>query len=181
MGFSTTIGVIFGTVILISGLAAVSTINLLTVTAQFEAFSEEYRLNEARLREDIRIDNAEGNETLGLILLNVTNIGERGIPIRDFSYIDVIVVYKKGVVNQTEWIPYDPEGTSTSYWRVSNVFFNGGEGDLINPLKLTEPTHGIWDPEETIELEIVLSGSVQEFYYVIVATPNGDLAYGILR
>ena len=49
----------------------------------------------------------------------------------------------------------------------------------MNPLKLTNPTHGIWDPEETIELEIVLSGSVQEFYYVVIATPSGSIAYGV--
>lgn len=179
MGFSTTLAIIFGTVILISGIAAAITINLLTVTTQFEAFKEEYRLNEVRSAEDIRIDSVKGNVALGLLLLNVTNVGEQGIPIRDFPYMDVIVVYKKNGINQTTWVPYDQDGASTPYWRVSRVFFKDDEGDLINPLKLTSPTHGVWDPEETLELEIALSGSVQEFYYVILVTPNGNLAYGV--
>ncbi|MCD6503943.1 hypothetical protein J7K52_01040 [Candidatus Bathyarchaeota archaeon] len=179
MGFSTTIAIMFGTIILVSGLATIITINLLTITTQFEAFKEEYKLNEESSGEDIKIDNVEGNPTLGLLLLNVTNIGEQGIQIRDFPYIDVIIFYKKDGANQTAWIPYDPNGASTPYWRVYKVFFKGREGDLMNPLKLTNPTHGIWDPEETIELEIVLSGSVQEFYYVVIATPSGSIAYGV--
>jgi len=178
LGFSTTLAVIFGMIILFSGLATAITINFLMITTQLEAFKEEYKLNEERSGEDLRIDRVQANTTLGLLLLNVTNIGEQGIPIRDFSYIDIIVFYRSAGLNQTVWIPYDPDGISTPHWRAIRVFFKGGENDLINPLKLTTPTYGIWDPEETIELEIVLSSDVQEFYYVIIVTPHGNLVYG---
>ena len=74
----------------------------------------------------------------------------------------------------------DQGGVSTDYLCINRVFFRDSEGDLINPMRLTDPIHGGWDPLETIEIVISLVDVAPTIEYLTFITPNGVQAHSAL-
>jgi len=175
LGYSTTIGATFAAIILVTGLAimvtsSVSIMDSLTTTLTDQVSHSGERLNErCSLDEWTKID---GNT----IRLNVTNEGNSGVSVRDFPNIDVLVVCNSSQLGESLWVPYDQGGGAGSHWRVNRVFFNGDEDEVLNPMKFTSPPYGLWDPRESLEVEIHLNTTSVEFEYVIFILPNGGEA-----
>jgi len=175
MGLSTTIATVFTALILITGFS----LNLVIVVSTAEFLRASLRDGVAMDRQvfDERIDIEEVavDGSLGLIIMNVTNIGETSIMADDFRLIDLIIVYYDDSGNmKTLWVPYSQEGASAPYWKVRRVLFQGGEGDLINPISFgLSESIGAWDPHETLEIEIAVGESLSRFVYVFMYSPSG--------
>jgi len=80
----------------------------------------------------------------------------------------------------SEELTSDQNGSSTDYWLINRVFFRGSEGDLMNPMELSDPVHGGWDPLETIEVFVNLVEVDPTFKYLTFVTPNGVQAHSSL-
>ncbi len=172
MGHATTVASAFTAVMLIAGLAILITTSLSTIGVLTNAVEEQTSLSEIVLNERVSIDSWVKDDAKTL-RVNITNTGETSIGIIKFPKTDLFATYSNAGVESTTWVGYNQTGSTMTHWKVNRVFFKGAEGDLINPFKLTEPTHGVWDPDETLEFKIFIDASVQEFVYVTFTTPNG--------
>lgn len=106
----------------------------------------------------------------------MTNTGETSIRLRDFDKMDC-VTYTESRTSNSTWVPYVQTDDTGSYWKINRVFFNGQEGDEVNPMKLTAPVYGGWDPCEKIEIQIWLEDSDPSFQCVTLVTPDAVKAY----
>jgi hypothetical protein len=86
--------------------------------------------------------------------------------------MDCIVTYTVSGTRNSTWVPYVQAGDASSHWNVTRVFFNGMEGDEVNPVKLMAPVYGGWDPCETLEIQIWLENINPSFRYVTLVTPD---------
>ncbi len=101
------------------------------------------------------------------IFVSLNNKGSTKIG--DFEYMDVIVKYSdtSGTV-KTIWIPYQENaGTLENKWIVGNI-----SPDLVNP--------GIFDPDEEMELQILLEDSLENesVNWIMIVAPNGARTSG---
>jgi flagellar protein FlaF len=112
------------------------------------------------LKTRIEIADIYADETDIFVSLNNTGSTKIG----DFDYMDVIVKYSdtSGTV-KTIWIPYQENaGTLENKWIVGNI-----SPDLVNP--------GIFDPDEKMELQILLEDSLENesINWIMIVAPNG--------
>lgn len=117
---------------------------------------------------DINATDINADETH--IFVSLYNTGSTKIG--DFDYMDVIVKYSStsGTV-KTIWIPYQEDaGTSKNKWAVGDI-----SPGLVNP--------GIFDPDEEMELDILLEDSLENgsTNWIMVATPNGARTSGYFK
>ncbi|MHC1628808.1 MAG: hypothetical protein ACXQTI_08260 [Candidatus Nezhaarchaeales archaeon] len=108
-----------------------------------------------------------------LVKLNVTNIGDKGLRIKDFLKSDLIIVYHNGTVRKAVKLEYN-DSLSPNTWRIARVLIGNREGDFLNPIN-TASKSGIWDPYETLELEAWLDDVIDtgKSWGVVLALPNG--------
>lgn len=130
------------------------------------------------IKESIKItDIVIVNSTF--LYVNVTNNGKVGIIARDFSKIDVILVYIAQVNSSkvTLWLPYDASMAVANGWRVKSAYVGSTSKELINPINLPSANSGIWDPNETLQLEVWLDSNnaldTSEGVVVIIVALNG--------
>jgi flagellar protein FlaF len=87
----------------------------------------------------------------------------------DFNHMDVIVNYSNTSGNaKTIWIPYQEDaGKLENRWIMRSI-----SPDLVNP--------GIFDPDEKMELQILLEDSLENksANWIMVAAPNGAKTSG---
>ncbi len=86
-------------------------------------------------------------------LVNVTLAGQNHIRVSQIRFSDVFVAYVSDGVRRVFLVPY---GSAADSWHIQRVFVGNREGDLCNPIDVGAGT-GIWDPGETIELNITVS------------------------
>lgn len=89
----------------------------------------------------------------------VLNTGSSSIPIDEFEYIDVILIYNSSEGSKIIlWVPYNPKGAPGKdiFWRVEGVRVGGSEDEVINPIYPppnrigVPPESGMWDPGEEL-------------------------------
>ncbi len=171
MGQSTTVATAFTAIMIIAGVSILVTSTVSSFGIISRGIDSMVAQNEAVLNEDVGFTSWSlvDSQTLRL---NVTNTGETSIRLRDFNKMDCIVTYTASGTRNSTWVPYAQAGDASSHWNVTRVFFNGVEGDGVNPLKLTAPVHGSWDPHETLEIQIWLEEPNPSFIYVTLVTPD---------
>ncbi len=171
MGQSTTVATAFTAIMIIAGVSILVTSTVSSFGVISRGIDSMVSQNEAVLNEDVEFTSWRlvDSQTLRL---NVTNTGETSIRLRDFDKMDCIVSYVASGVSNSAWVPYAQAGDTGSHWNVTRVFFNSQEGDEVNPIKLTAPVYGGWDPRETLEIQIWLAESNPSFQYVTLVTPD---------
>jgi len=171
MGQSTTVATAFTAIMIIAGVSILVTSTVSSFGVISRGIDSMVSQNEAVLNEDVEFTSWRllDSQTLRA---NVTNTGETSIRLRDFDKMDCIVTYTVSGKRNSTWVPYAQAGDTGSHWNVTRVFFNGVEGDEVNPLKLTAPVYGSWDPRETLEIQIWLEESNPSFQYVTLVTPD---------
>jgi len=105
--------------------------------------------------------------------LNVSNVGETSLTLRDFDKFDCIVMYTAGGASSSEWLAFNQAATTGDYWKINRVFFNGAQGDEVNPISLSGTVSGNWDPQEVLEVQVHVDAVDPSFRYVIMSTVNG--------
>ena len=171
MGQSTTVATAFTAVMIIAGVSILVTSTVSSFGVISKGIDSMFSQKEAVLNMDMEFVSWRllDSQTLRA---NVTNIGETSIRLRDFDKMDCIVTYTESRASDSTWVPYVQAGDAGSYWKINRVFFNGQEGDEVNPMKLTAPVYGGWDPSEKIEIQIWLKDSNPSFQYVTLVTPD---------
>jgi archaellum component FlaF (FlaF/FlaG flagellin family) len=171
MGQSTTVATAFTAIMIIAGVSILVTSTVSSFGIISRGIDSMVAQNEAVLNEDMEFTSWSllDSQTLRL---NVTNTGETSIRLRDFNKMDCIVTYTASGTRNSTWVPYVQAGDASSYWNVTRVFFRGVEGDEVNPVKLTVPVYGSWDPRETLEIQIWLEDINPSFQYVTLVTPD---------
>jgi hypothetical protein len=111
--------------------------------------------------------------------INNPNTGDTILMLSEFENMGLLVSLNNGL-DTTRWVEFDQDGLSDDYWMINRVFFRDSEGDLMNPMKLTVPIHGGWDPLETIELSVNLGDAGPTFKYLTFITTNGVQAHSSL-
>ncbi len=113
---------------------------------------------------------------------NVTNLGQTSIAARDFNKVDVILVYTalSNASKVSVRLSYDSTKTSANGWRATSVYTNGRLGETISPINVPSASSGMWDPDETVKIEIWLSltNAVDntQGISIIVASPNAAVS-----
>lgn len=171
MGQSTTVATAFTAIMIIAGVSILVTSTVSSFGVISKGIDSMVSQNEAVLNEDVEFTSWRQVDSQTL-RINVTNTGETSIRLRDFDKMDCIVTYTESGTRDSTWVPYMQTGNTSSHWRVNRVFFNGQEGDQINPMKLTDPVYGGWDPWETVEIQIWLDASNPSFQYITLVTPD---------
>jgi archaellum component FlaF (FlaF/FlaG flagellin family) len=171
MGQSTTVATAFTAIMIIAGVSILVTSTVSSFGVISRGIDSMVSQSEAVLNEDMELASWSlvDSQTLKV---NVTNTGETSIRLRDFDKMDCIVTYTVSGTRNSTWIPYVQAGDTGSHWNVTRVFFNGQEGDEVNPMKLTAPVYGGWDPRETLEIQIWLEVINPSFQYVTLVTPE---------
>ena len=158
MGQSTVVATAFTAIMFVAGIS----ILIMSTTSSFgtlsQAITDKAEYNDVLLSERIEFGDWVQVDS-NTLHINVSNTGSTSIMLNDFNKIDLILAYNDGN-EKTEWITFDQSGSATNNWRVDNVYFRNQQGDLINPIGLTDDVYGGWDPEETLEIEVnMASGS----------------------
>ncbi len=171
MGQSTVIATAFTAIMFVAGIS----ILLMTSVASFDtlagAITEQSQQNDILLHERIEFGFWTDDDA-NTMRINVTNTGDTSIMLSDFNTIDLLISLNNGS-DTTRWVQFDQRGSSGDFWEINRVFFRDAEGDLVNPMKLTNPIYGAWDPLETIEISISLSEVDPTFQFLSFITPNG--------
>lgn len=101
--------------------------------------------------------------------ISVSLLNTGSTKIGDFNHMDVIVNYTNTSGNaKTIWIPYHEDaGKLENRWIVRSI-----SPDLVNP--------GIFDPDEKMELQILLEDSLgnKSVNWIMIAAPNGAKTSG---
>jgi len=172
MGQSTTVATAFTAIMMIAGVSILIT----TAVSGFDIISGAItdRVDES----DVAVN--ERMEFTGWRLvdpqtmrLNVSNAGETSLRLRDFDKFDCIVTYSDGGATVSEWLAFNQFAPSGDYWRINRVFFNGAQGDEVNPISLAGSLSGNWDPQEVLEITVHLDAAGPSFSYLMLATVNG--------
>lgn len=82
-----------------------------------------------------------------------------------------MTVYKDVGCQVTRWVAYNQDG-SGEYWMMRGVYFNGGP-EIANPVSFGSTRYGVWDPLETMEIEVHINATVTEFESIIITLPGG--------
>ena len=172
MGLSSSVSAAFITLLILTGSAYVVSINLDLMRSTTEPLAEYMESEYTRVEEDCTLDSWV-NTGSNSLKVNITNIGETGILVRDFDTIDIIIAYRTASGDKVVWLPYDQGGVASSFWNVSGVYTNGDVGDYLNPISLSGNIHGIWDSGESIEITCVYEESAIEYYYIKIVLPYG--------
>lgn len=141
-----------------------------------------HQRRELSLRSGVRINDTSiyWGTTTDLYLW-VENVGSTCVLAREFSLVDVIVVYTtEGGSERIVWLRYDP-GLAGDSWRVEDVATGSYNGEAINPLlDLPQPSSGCWDPSESVLIHALVSVEADTTKPVVVAiaTPHGSYDVG---
>jgi archaellum component FlaF (FlaF/FlaG flagellin family) len=171
MGQSTVIATAFTAIMFVAGVS----ILLMTSISSFDtlagAITDQAKQNDILLHERVEFGFWTLDDT-NTLRINITNSGDTAIMLTKFDTIDLLVSLNNGS-DITRWVGFDQDGVSGDYWKITRVFFRDSEGDLVNPMSLTSPVYGGWDPLETIEISINLAEAAPTFQYLSFVTPNG--------
>ncbi|TRO53885.1 hypothetical protein E2P71_05455 [Candidatus Bathyarchaeota archaeon] len=175
MGQSTTVATAFTAIMMIAGVTilittAVSGFSIITQAIDSRVDATQTIVHERMTFTGWKLDDAQ------TLRLNVTNAGETSMTLREFDKFDMIVTYIEAGATRSEWLALNQEASSGDYWKIVRVFFNGAEGDQVNPMVLTTPVSGNWDHGETIELLVHIDAVSPTYSYVVYSTPNGVTA-----
>ncbi|MCD6095055.1 MAG: hypothetical protein J7J99_00650 [Thermoprotei archaeon] len=181
MGYSGVLALAFMCIVVISSIAAIMVINFSIHESIGEAIGEEANIRVFTLGEELRIDDGYISQDGHEVFINITNVGEASVPIKDFKFIDVIVVYKDVNKNvKILWVPYEETPNQLSdCWFLNDVFIDNRSGDIINPIRISSTgCSGLWDPGETIEITIYLKDqiSAEGLIFILICSPRGRKA-----
>lgn len=171
MGQSTVIATAFTAILFVAGISILLMTSISTFDTLAGAINEQTEKNDILLHERIEFGFWTDDDANSM-RINVTNTGDTSIMLSDFELADLLVSLNNGA-DTTRWIGFDQDGVSGDYWKINRVFFRDSEGDLVNPMKLTTPIYGAWDPLETIELSVNLVEANPTFQFLSLITPNG--------
>jgi len=91
-----------------------------------------------------------------VFLVNVTMGGAKSIRCDSLHLSDVFIVYYSSGTKVTRKVEM---GSGNDEWSIRRVLVGNREGDLVNPLDPLSRT-GMWDPGETLELNITTSMAI---------------------
>jgi len=178
MGQSTVIASAFTAIMFVAGVSILIMSTVSSFSAVSDAISVQAQQTDVLLHERVEfgfwtLDDAN------TLRINITNTGDTVMMLNEFENVDLLVSLNNGS-ETTRWVEFDQDGSSGDYWMINRVFFRDSEGDLMNPMKLTVPIHGGWDPLETIELSVNLVEADPTFKYLTFITANGVQAHSSL-
>jgi len=152
-------------------LASIS-INSVSQIKSVKEFVINNNLEKVRVDEALRVSSNR-------ILVNLTNIGKSSIPVDDFELFDVIIVYKSNLTGDkvTKRLLFDPNRLNSSGWTIISVTSSNKE-ELLNIIDLDDFSYGLWDPGETMCLEIWVDENFSNTLpvYVLISLPRGERA-----
>jgi len=116
------------------------------------------------------VGTGEINSTY-VFLVNVTMDGGKSIRCDSLYLSDVFVVYYSSGTKLTKRVEM---GSGTDEWSIRRVLVGDREGELVNPLDAVSHT-GMWDPGETLELNITTSMpiDVNLWYFSMTVVDGG--------
>jgi len=170
LGYSTIIAAAFAAIIMLTGLATILTTGITSMDTITSSISEQVATAEEKLGEECTLGKIVGVDS-HTYRVNVTNTGDSLLSVGDLSKIDILAIYEDAFGQATRWIAYDQNG-SGEYWRVRGVYFDGG-AEITNPTSFGASDYGIWDPMETMEVEVHLNATVTEFESILITLPGG--------
>jgi len=170
LGYSTIIAAAFAAIIMLTGLATILTTGITSMDTITSSISEQVATAEEKLGEKCTLGKIVGIDS-HTYRVNVTNTGDSLLTVGDFAKIDILAIYEDAFGQATRWMAYDQDG-SGEYWRVRGVYFDGG-AEITNPVSFGGSDYGIWDPMETMEVEVHLNATVTEFESIIITLPGG--------
>ena len=178
MGQSTVIASAFTAIMFVAGVSILIMSSVSSFSTVSDAISVQAQQTDVLLHERVEfgfwtLDDAN------TLRINITNTGDTVMMLNEFEKVDLLVSLNNGS-ETTRWVEFDQDGSSGDYWMINKVFFRDSEGDLMNPMELTVPIHGGWDPLETIELSVNLVEADPTFKYLTFITTNGVQAHSAL-
>ena len=111
------------------------------------------------------------------IRAEIINKALKSIPLRNLNLMDIILVYESQGAIRAAWIPYRRDGEGLEGWHVTDIT-QGEAGEIINPSSRNFTT-GMWDPGETLHIEIRLNPShpATGTTLLIASTPEGAMGW----
>ena len=178
MGQSTVIASAFTAIMFVAGVSILIMSSVSSFSTVSDALSVQAQQTDLLMRERVEfgfwtLDDAN------TLRINLTNTGDTIMMLNEFENMDLLVSLNN-VSDTTRWIEFDQDASSGDYWMINRVFFRDSEGDLMNPMELTDPIHGGWDPLETIEISVNLVEADPTFKYLTFITANGVQAHSSL-
>ena len=169
MGQSTTVATAFAAAIFLIGIIITVQTSLSSIQSISTTIKDQVSKSELTLAERCRTDYWE---IIGQsIELDITNIGEASLRAKDFYQMEVFIHYMVDGKDQISRFEFS-NTTSGENWSISKIYFNGRLGEIINPINIIETT-GLWDPYETIVVNIPLPLDSDSVEYVTFVLPNG--------
>lgn len=169
MGQSATVATAFAAAIFLIGIIITVQTSLSSIQSISTTIKDQVSKSELILAERCRSDYWEINGTT--IELDVTNIGEASFRAKDFYQMEVFAHYLVGGKDRVARFEFS-NTTSGENWSITKIYFNSRLGEIINPINIGETT-GLWDPYETIVVNIPLPLGSESVEYVTFVLPNG--------
>jgi archaellum component FlaF (FlaF/FlaG flagellin family) len=175
MGQSTTVATAFTAIMMIAGVSilittAVSGFGIIASGITDQTDKTSILVNERLEFTGWKLDDSQ------TLRLNVSNTGETSLTLRNFDKFDCIVTYIEGGATSSDWLAFSQAASSGDYWKINRVFLNGVQGDQVNPMILTTPISGNWDPQEVLEILMHVDAMNPTIQYVLLSTMNGVMA-----
>lgn len=177
MGQSTVVGVAFTALIFIAGIASYITLNISSINLVNNIIPS--KIDQINIIKNESFEITSWNRENGLLSLNITNTGNTKIAVKEFEKIDIILIYTLDETQHTLRLDFSKEPVQYSYWTLENVYYNGGPGDIMNPINISE-WYGYWDPFEVIEIGIYIQESFDTLHHIIFSSPNGVIENRLL-
>lgn len=177
MGQSSVVGVAFTALIFVAGIASFITLNISSVNLVTSIIPGQIEKIETIKNEKLEITDwlIENNQ----IHVNITNTGETKIAIDDLDTIDIILFYSLNGSDYTVKPNWSQDQQNFSYWKLEEVYYNGQNGDTINPIDVSQ-CFGFWDPYETIKISIYLEDAFDIVQAIIFTSPEGIKEHKLL-
>lgn len=106
-----------------------------------------------------------------VFLVNITMEGGRSVRCDDLHLSDVFIIYYTGGTKVTKRVEM---GSGVDEWSIRRVLVGNREGELVNPLDTSAQT-GLWDPGETLELNITTSLPIDDnlWHFSMIVVDGG--------
>jgi hypothetical protein len=177
MGQSATVATAFAAAIFLIGIIITVQTSLSSIQSISTTITEQVSKSELILTERCRTDTWEILDPT-TIKLYVTNIGEVSLRAKEFYQMEIFVhyisSYNDPMNGYDRFVRFEFSNTQPvgEYWNLVNIYYNGLQGEKINPINILDNT-GLWDPYETIEINIHLIEDLTSIEYVTFVLPTG--------
>ena len=170
MGQSTVIAAAFSAAIFLFGIFITTSTSLNSIQTIASMADEKAALIDQINGQRCRLDSWRPSDTYSVVL-NVTNIGDESIRLPDFNSMEIFTLCNTNVTAHVSRLQYG-HGITSDYWEISKVFFNGREGEIVDPIVVASNS-GAWDPGETIQVTVHISENSSSVEYLTFVMGSG--------